>query len=251
MSNHITSNQVPPCPGGTIYTIKPGDTFYAIAKAYKIDVNALIKANPNVNPNNLQIGQQICIPASAPAPCPGGTAYTIVAGDTYYSIARRFNTTVNALIAANPGVNPNNLQIGQVICLPSASTPVVYRNTQFGFTFTLPASWSGYSIVTSSWVGNDVTTGQVVATGPIISIRHPLWTPQNPRQDIPIMVFTLNQWNMLQQGKFHIGAAPIGPTELGRNSNYVFALPARYNYAFPTGYEEVERILQGHPLQPF
>ena len=63
------------------------------------------------------------------------------------------------------------------------------------------------------------------------------------------MVFTLDQWNSLQQGGFHIGAAPIGPSELGRNNNYVFALPARYNYAFPTGYKEVATILESSPLQ--
>lgn len=63
------------------------------------------------------------------------------------------------------------------------------------------------------------------------------------------MIFTTDQWNLLQQEKFHIGAAPVGPSELGHNSSYVFALPARYNYAFPTGYEEVEKILENHPLQ--
>jgi hypothetical protein len=62
------------------------------------------------------------------------------------------------------------------------------------------------------------------------------------------MIFTLDQWNALQQEKFHIGAAPIGPRELGRNSRYVFALPARYNFAFPKGYEEVQDILEGNPL---
>jgi len=62
------------------------------------------------------------------------------------------------------------------------------------------------------------------------------------------MIFTIEQWEALEDGKFHIGAAPIGPTELARNSKYVFALPARYNYAFPTGYEEVEQILETNPL---
>ena len=85
----------------------------------------------------------------------------------------------------------------------------------------------------------------------MVSIRHPQYTSQNLRQDVPIMVLTTAQWNSLQQGKFHIGAAPINPSELGHNSRYVFALPARYNYAFPTGYEEVEKILQGKPLQAF
>ena len=32
--------------------------------------------------------------------------------------AQRFNTTVNAIIAANPGVNPNALRISQTICIP-------------------------------------------------------------------------------------------------------------------------------------
>lgn len=128
----------------------------------------------------------------------------------------------------------------------------VFRNTQYGFSFSLPESWKGYSIVTGKWEGSAVggaQSGEVVETGPMISIRHPQWTPDNRRQDIPIMVFTLTQWNSLQQGKFHIGAAPVGPSELGRNTRYVFALPARYNYAFPTGYEEVEEILKSNPLR--
>lgn len=49
---------------------------------------------------------------------PGTTAYTIKAGDTFYNLAIRFNTTVDAIIRANPNVNPNNLRIGQIICIP-------------------------------------------------------------------------------------------------------------------------------------
>ena len=128
---------------------------------------------------------------------------------------------------------------------------ILYVNNQYGFSFKLPSSWKGYSIVTGKWEGVAIggkNDGKIVETGPILSIRHPLWTSQEPRQDIPIMIFTLEQWKSLQQGEFHIGAAPINPSELGRNSTYVFALPARYNYAFPKGYEEVEDILKGNPL---
>ena len=131
------------------------------------------------------------------------------------------------------------------------SEPIVHQNTEYGFEFSLPASWKGYKIVESKWEGmvND-GSGKIIETGPIISIRHPLWTSQNPRQDIPIMIFTTSQWESLQQDQFHIGAAPIGPSELGRNFKYVFALPARYNFSFPTGYEEVETILSNKPLKP-
>lgn len=127
---------------------------------------------------------------------------------------------------------------------------IKYKNTQCGLIFNLPDSWKGYSIITDKWEGVDQNDGQkIVANGPLISIRHPLWTSQNPRQDIPIMIFTIDQWNLLQQDKFHIGAAPIGPTELGRNSKYVFALPARYNFAYLTGFEEVENIIKNKALQ--
>lgn len=136
----------------------------------------------------------------------------------------------------------------------SSTSSVEYKNTEYGFSFfLLPENWKGYSIITSKWEG--YTAGPrgdtTIEEGPIISIRNPKWTSQNPRQDIPIMILTLNQWSSLQQEKFHIGAAPIGPSELGRNAKYVFALPARYNFAFLTGFEEVQKILEGNPLRAF
>lgn len=129
---------------------------------------------------------------------------------------------------------------------------IVYKNTQYGFSFSLPVSWKDYRIVTEKWEGFSLEapdSNKIVQTGAIINIRHPKWTSQKPRQDIPIMIFTLSQWKAMQREEFHIGAAPMGPRELGRNSRYVFALPARYNYAFPIGYEEVDKILESNPLQ--
>jgi len=133
-------------------------------------------------------------------------------------------------------------------------TVVAYKNDQYGFMFSLPNTWKGYSIVTGKWEGYDLTQhhpqGDVITErGPEISIRNPKWTQQVPYQDIPIMIFTIDQWNSLNQEKFHIGAAPINPSELGRNDRYVFALPARYNYAYPEGYQEVDEILSGNPLE--
>lgn len=132
--------------------------------------------------------------------------------------------------------------------------PVIYENADYGFRFSLPDSWKGYTIVTEQWEGLSLAgseAGKVVETGTKLSIRSPEWTSEKPRQDIPILIFTLSQWEALdQENGFHIGAAPMGPSELGRNAGYVFALPARYNFAFPEGYEEVETILNDHPLQP-
>ncbi|KAI4214011.1 MAG: hypothetical protein LQ351_003415 [Letrouitia transgressa] len=47
-------------------------------------------------------------------------SYTIQSGDTFWSIAQKLGISVDALQAANPGVNPSALQIGQVINLPSS-----------------------------------------------------------------------------------------------------------------------------------
>lgn len=122
--------QVVSCPNGTLYTIRAGDTFYVLAQRYGTTVSAIAAANPGVDPNRLRIGQQICIPVAPPGPpptpeCPAETnVYIIQSGDTYYRLAQRFGTTVSAIAAANPGVDPNRLQVGQRICIPGMAPPV-------------------------------------------------------------------------------------------------------------------------------
>ncbi|MFA7163399.1 MAG: LysM domain-containing protein [Eubacteriales bacterium] len=114
------------CPQGTQpYIVRAGDTFYSLAQRFNTTVMAIMRANPNVDPNRLMIGQTICIPgAPSPGQCPHGSSpYVVRAGDTFYSLAQRFNTTVDAIRAANPGVDPNRLMIGQTICIPGAPSP--------------------------------------------------------------------------------------------------------------------------------
>ncbi|HHV27445.1 LysM peptidoglycan-binding domain-containing protein [Anaerosalibacter bizertensis] len=110
-----------PCPNGFYYTIRSGDTLYSIGQRYGVSVQELMAANPGINPNNLRIGQTICIPRAVspqPVPCPNGFYYTIRQGDTLYSIGQRYGVSVQSLLAANPGIDPNNLRIGQLICVP-------------------------------------------------------------------------------------------------------------------------------------
>lgn len=130
-----------------------------------------------------------------------------------------------------------------------ADTAITYENDQYGFSFTLPKSWQGYTLVTGVWNGIDLESGKQTESGPMISIRHPAWVQKNPRQDIPIMIFTLQQWQAVQNEMLSVGAAPMPPSALGQNAAYVFALPARYNFAFPEGHEEVEEIIEGNPLK--
>lgn len=111
----------PACPEGNYYTIRSGDTLFAIARRFNISLGDLIEANPAIDPNRLFIGQVICIPLAVPpiTACPeAADTYTVQSGDTFYSIARRFNTTVALLRRLNPNVNPEGLLIGQKICVP-------------------------------------------------------------------------------------------------------------------------------------
>ncbi|MDF2686652.1 MAG: peptidase, partial [Clostridia bacterium] len=48
----------------------------------------------------------------------GYILYTIKEGDTFYNLSRQFNTSINALIAANTSANPNNLSVGQELVIP-------------------------------------------------------------------------------------------------------------------------------------
>ncbi len=121
-----------PCPAGSAgYIIRPGDTLYLIAQRLGTTVTTLLNLNPGINPDALQIGEEICVPSTGPAPgaCPGGTLYTIRSGDTFYALAARFGVALQDLLAANPGVAPNRLAVGQTICIPSGvpATPVLIQ----------------------------------------------------------------------------------------------------------------------------
>ena len=88
-------------------------------------------------------------------------------------------------------------------------------------------------------------------SGPLVTIRNPRWTEEYPYQDILIMIFTKDQWKLVDGGLLVASAAPFPPGEIGRNDKYVFALPPRMiGYADEEGQIEVANILKRNPLHP-
>jgi LysM repeat protein len=57
-------------------------------------------------------------PTAAATPTPGARTYVVQSGDTLSSIAAENGTTVDAIVALNPGLEPNTLQVGAEILLP-------------------------------------------------------------------------------------------------------------------------------------
>ena len=96
------------------YTVKKGDNLYSIARTYGTTVDKLKDIN-NLTSNNLSIGQVLKLP-SGDTP-KDNVVYTVQKGDSLYSIAREYGTTVDALKKLN-NITSNTLSIGQKLLLP-------------------------------------------------------------------------------------------------------------------------------------
>ena len=116
------------------YTVQKGDNLYSIANKYKTTPETIIKDNSLKN-NNLSIGQNLKIRITKesqeieecfgedyiPPKTEETTLYTVKSGDSLYSIARKYNTTVDNIKNMNNLIN-NNLSIGQILKIPSTNT---------------------------------------------------------------------------------------------------------------------------------
>jgi len=112
--------------GGT-YTVRPGDTLWAIATRNGTSIAALRQAN-GLASNIIYVGQRLVLPRSASsgggASSSGGQVYTVRRGDTLASIAYRYGTTVSAIVQANALTNPSLIYAGQRLRISGGSGSV-------------------------------------------------------------------------------------------------------------------------------
>lgn len=100
-----------------VYVVKKGDTLWSIANNFNVSVNDLKNANNKSN-NSLSIGEQLIIPGKSTGENVSTTIYTVKSGDNLYSIARRYNVTVNEIKSLN-NLSSNLLSIGQKLSIPT------------------------------------------------------------------------------------------------------------------------------------
>ena len=111
-------NQGRICPrGASYYTWQVGDTLRSVAQQAGTTVQAMQLVNPDVDFSTIPIGTDICLPSQSYT-CVSGMAYSVRAGETFTSIAEDFGISVYELAERNPGVDQNNLMVGQVLCVP-------------------------------------------------------------------------------------------------------------------------------------
>lgn len=98
------------------YKVVRGDTLYSISKKYGVSIDTIISDNALKN-NILSVGQNLKIRVSGEVveECFGEeNTYTVLKGDTLYSIARKFNTTVDNIKSKN-NLSSNTLSVGQIL----------------------------------------------------------------------------------------------------------------------------------------
>ncbi|HET9587231.1 MAG TPA: LysM peptidoglycan-binding domain-containing protein [Anaerolineales bacterium] len=162
--------------GYFIYIVARGDTLRSLASRFGTTVDALLAANPEItNANVIYEGQRIKVysgPATPPPnnpPPAGGQIYYAQRGDTLRKIAAKFNTTVDAILKANPRItNPNLIYVGQAITIPSgASTYIIQR----GDTLRIIAGKFGTTVDALLALNPGIRNPNLIYAGQIIRVR--------------------------------------------------------------------------------
>ena len=95
-----------------LYQVKAGDTLYSIANKYNIGVNELKAINDLIS-DSLSVGQLLNVPSGLSLV----NSYVVEKGDTLYSIAKKFDISINKLKEYN-NLNSNLLNVGQKLLIP-------------------------------------------------------------------------------------------------------------------------------------
>ena len=114
-------------PSNVVYTVKKGDTLYSIANSYGVSVDAIKNLNDLAN-NTLIIGQELYIPEGTIIGETNYVVYEVEPGDTLYSIAKKYNTTPDAIKEYN-NLSSNLLTINQVLQIPVQE--IITENTTY------------------------------------------------------------------------------------------------------------------------
>lgn len=105
-----------------VYTVSEGDTLYSIAEKYDLPVSLLMKVNGIDDPYNLSISTRLCIPGTEDQlpsePKKHFDTHIVAPGDTLYLIAKKHKIRLDALMHANPNIDPYNMMIGTELLIP-------------------------------------------------------------------------------------------------------------------------------------
>lgn len=114
VSSNAESTKAEVRPKKLLYSVVAGDSLAQIADKYALDIDTLLGANPELNPNLIYPGQQLVILGER------GVLHTIGDGQTLWSIARQYGVQWQRISASNQDVDPDALQQGDELLVPGA-----------------------------------------------------------------------------------------------------------------------------------
>ena len=180
----------------TTYKVEKGDTLYSISRKYQITVAELRAAN-NLSENDvIKVGQKLRIPtadisnaaalatdnkattASSGATLSAATKtkeYTVVKGDTMYSIAKKNGMTLAEFMALNGLDNSSVIKVGQKLKIADASSTTKTTTSS-------PSTSSGTTGSSGSTGTNTTTTAPDTRTygTTVTSDKNTVWPVKNP-----------------------------------------------------------------------
>lgn len=101
------------------HTISKGETLYAIARTYNVDINVIYELNPDAR-KGIKAGAVLRIPQKQQSD-KGACFHSIAQGETLYRLTQIYHVTAEAICEANPGLTANNFRTGTVVRIPAPS----------------------------------------------------------------------------------------------------------------------------------
>lgn len=106
----------------TPHVVQGGETLYSLARLHHTTIDKILSINPGLTVESLQAGQTILLPTGGAAESP--ITHVVSKGDTMWNIAKRYNITVDELVAANPEMKQADYKLkkGSIINIPAVTT---------------------------------------------------------------------------------------------------------------------------------
>lgn len=126
------------------YRMGSGETIMMVCRKYNTSLASVVSANPGINPDLVKAGQVIFVPrnnivgstttintnySSGSSTSSNSGNYTVNPGETLTGICNKFNVSMSQVLAANPGLNADQLKVGQSLYIPGAGTAATTSNT--------------------------------------------------------------------------------------------------------------------------
>jgi LysM repeat protein len=165
----VTSKANAAIDGAKTHKVAAGETLYSIASKYSVSVDDLKKANPGLS-SSLSVGQELKLPSKSMAATPATSTETaqetiehkVASGETFYSIAKKYNVSVEDIKKANPGVG--SLKVGQTLKI--AGTEVAAQTPVTPATATKPTTGTATTTTPATVPNTTTSTTTTTATKP-------------------------------------------------------------------------------------